>query len=184
MTISNSKAQYVPCPPVELPATTVYPIHHLWIPNFIKSSTTPSFHRRLRHLTHLPPSSSEFTILLGMSLFSICLQVPCPSEPCCFSGCDKVRWPLKMVQFLTVPYSPISRFFRVWNPQFFWAFHYYLLFVGVLPIGTLLLQWFWLCPVNANGSTVLDYPFSPFVFFFFCTGPYILIHKFLSNTLA
>ena len=73
MIISNTTAHYEPRPPVEPPATSVYPINHLWIPNFIKSSITPSFHRRLRLLTHLLPSSSEFTILLGISLFSICL---------------------------------------------------------------------------------------------------------------
>jgi hypothetical protein len=43
-------------------------IHHLWIPNFLRPSTTPSIHRSLGLPTLLHPSSLKSMILLGTSL--------------------------------------------------------------------------------------------------------------------
>jgi hypothetical protein len=51
-------------------------IRHLWIPSFLRSSTTPSIYRSLGLPILLLSSSLESTILLGISLLPVLCRCP------------------------------------------------------------------------------------------------------------
>jgi hypothetical protein len=104
--ISSTAADYKPRLLVKSSSTSVYP----WRPPKIfespSSSNLPPPTFRSPHST----ASCEFEIHYSSKHFisTYSLQVSCPSPLCCFSLFNNNRWPVKLVQYSTLPYYPFS----------------------------------------------------------------------------
>jgi hypothetical protein len=82
---------------------------------FLRSPSTPSFHRSLGRPTLLRPSG--FHNSSGHFIVTHPLKVSCPSQPCDFNNSGDIRCLIKLILLMIISYSPLFPFID-WNIYF------------------------------------------------------------------